>query len=54
MRARKLSLSILFVFTSLIFAACNDESENILPEPPEKNEVSATVGNEGEPEDPMN
>ncbi len=48
---RKFAFLAVFVLSAVIFGACNDESENILPQPGEEDQVSATVGNEGVKDD---
>lgn len=53
MKLRNLLIVFAVTFSGLMFSACTDESEDIVPQPLNNEEAAATVGNEGENDDPM-
>lgn len=53
MKLRNLLIVFAVTFSGLAFSACTDESEEIVPQPMNTEEVMATVGNEGEKDEPM-
>jgi len=53
MKLRNLLFVLLIVFIGSFAVSCTDESENIVPEPVQSQQESATVGHESEDDDPM-
>ena len=44
MKSRTLLTIIVVTFSALVFSACTDESESIIPQPVNADEAAATIG----------